>query len=35
MWFLYLILKAFVFGESDVCFRSVIVVTFDGCLVDN
>ena len=24
-----------VFCESDVCFRSVIVVTFDGCLVDN
>ena len=24
-----------VFGESDVCFISVIVVTFDGCLVDN
>ena len=24
-----------VFCESDVCFRSVIVVTSDGCLVDN
>ena len=24
-----------VFCESDVCFRSVIAVTFDGCLVDN
>ena len=24
-----------VFCESDVCFRSVIVVAFDGCLVDN
>ena len=24
-----------VFCESDVCFRSVIVVTFDGCSVDN
>ena len=24
-----------IFCESDVCFRSVIVVTFDGCLVDN
>ena len=24
-----------VFCESDVCFRSVNVVTFDGCLVDN
>ena len=24
-----------VFCESDICFRSVIVVTFDGCLVDN
>ena len=24
-----------VFCESDVCFRSVIVVTFDGCLVHN
>ena len=24
-----------VFCESDVCFRRVIVVTFDGCLVDN
>ena len=24
-----------VFCESDVCFRSVIVVTFDCCLVDN
>ena len=24
-----------VFRESDVSFRSVIVVTFDGCLVDN
>ena len=24
-----------VFCESDVCFRSVVVVTFDGCLVDN
>ena len=24
-----------VFRESDVHFRSVIVVTFDGCLVDN
>ena len=24
-----------VFRESNVCFRSVIVVTFDGCLVDN
>ena len=24
-----------VFCESDVCFRRVIVVTFDCCLVDN
>ena len=34
MWFLYLGFEG-VFCESDVCFRSVIVVTFDGCLVDN
>jgi len=24
-----------VFCQSDVCFRSVIVGTFDGCLVDD
>ena len=35
MWFLYLVLKGFSVSPMYQCFRSVIVVTFDGCLVDN